>query len=142
MTTMNLDRAYHQWCDQHRMMHGPCPEPQEPVYTAAQIIAIGGSDWTGRAGQRRVYLKDWPEMVGLDVSYYRTGNVSGASLNGEKISNNRATRLLCAKVWWEDGVIRTTLAAVQEDARVACDLVGALGAEIARRVAEVGMASG
>jgi hypothetical protein len=19
------DRAYHQWCDQHRKMHGPCP---------------------------------------------------------------------------------------------------------------------
>jgi hypothetical protein len=111
------------------------------TYTAAQIIAIGGSDWTGRAGQRRVYLNEWPEMVGLDVGFYRTGNVSGASLNGEKISNGKASRLLCAKVWWEDGVIRTTLPAVQEDARVAGDLVGALGAEIARRVAEVGMAS-
>jgi len=22
----NTDRAYHQWCDQHRTMHGPCPE--------------------------------------------------------------------------------------------------------------------
>jgi hypothetical protein len=29
MTQTPTDRAYHQWCDQHRKMHGPCPEMTE-----------------------------------------------------------------------------------------------------------------
>jgi hypothetical protein len=57
------------------------------------------SEWTSRTGQVRRYINNWPAIVGLDVGYYKTGNIQSASLNGERISNAEAGRLLSAKVW-------------------------------------------
>lgn len=71
--------------------------------TAEQMVAIGGREWT-KAGHHRVYVNDIAGLLGLEVSYYRTGNISSASLDGEGgISNAEAGRLLGAvdKVWFD-----------------------------------------
>jgi hypothetical protein len=77
------------------------------AYTAPQIEAIGGRPWNKQDGTRRIYLnpKIWAPWIGLDVAYYKTGNVSSAALNGEAISNAEARRILNAKVYWENGQV-------------------------------------
>lgn len=61
--------------------------------TADDIIAIGGSRWT-KAGHDRVYINDIAEYLGLDVSYYNSGNICGATLDGAGIANGRAGGIL------------------------------------------------
>lgn len=58
------------------------------------IISNGGNRWT-KYGKDRLYLGNLAYSVGgLDVSRYKTGNISGASIDGETISNSGARRLL------------------------------------------------
>ena len=63
---------------------------------------IGGSEWI-KEDKHRVYFNDLAEFFGLSCSRYNTGNISGATLNGEKISNSRASEISAAlgmsKVW-------------------------------------------
>jgi len=111
------------------------------TYTAEQIEAIGGTTWRSRRGVVRVYLNNWPKLIGFDIERYGTGNIKGAMLDGHEISNGKAGRLLVARVYWEGGTIRTDLAQVANSIGVAVPgaaLVETLLAEIARRVTEVG----
>lgn len=74
------------------------------TYTAQQITAIGGSEWTSRDGSKhRVYLNNWADLYGLEVTRYGTGHIRGATLDGESISNNQAGRLLTSveSVYWD-----------------------------------------
>src|SRR5690606_35859028 len=91
-----------------------------PTITAQQIIALGGREWTGRNGQRRIYLNDWYKWAGLEISWYKSGSISSAKLNGELISNRKAGMLLAARVWFdvEAGELRHTIRQVAENARV------------------------
>ena len=62
--------------------------------TTTQLTQAGGREW--QSGDRhRVYFNDlasrWPR---LQVTQYNTGNISSATLDGERISNTRASRLL------------------------------------------------
>lgn len=77
------------------------------TYTAEQIEAIGGKRWSKRDNTLRVYLdeKIWAPLVGLEVDHYKSGNISYAQLNGQKISNRKAGMLLGIKVYWQDGLI-------------------------------------
>ena len=68
------------------------PVAPKPL-TAAAIIALGGNRWQ-RNGMDRVYLNNWTEFVGISVSHYNTGNISGASIDGEPIANGRMSRIL------------------------------------------------
>lgn len=83
------------------------------TYTADQIEALGGHRWT-KADKDRVYLnvEVWAALIGLETSHYGTGNISGATLDGEAISNARAKDILgCIdKVFWDstDGQIHIT----------------------------------
>lgn len=54
-----------------------------------------GSEWKNH-GKHRIYFNDdlKHEIIGLDVDYYKSGNVSGATLNGERISNSEARRVM------------------------------------------------
>jgi hypothetical protein len=73
------------------------------VITQQSLVAIGGKLWE-RDDKRRVYFNDLAEFLGLEVNRYNTGNVSSATLNGDKISNSQATRMLWAisgKLWWD-----------------------------------------
>lgn len=81
------------------------------MYTKDQMLAIAGKPWTSGNGKTRVYFNDWPQMIGLEIDRYRTGNISDATLGGKHISNAAAGRLLAGtKVYWEDGQIFSTLA--------------------------------
>lgn len=70
--------------------------------TREQMIAIGGKLWNDR-----VYLNEpvWAPMIELEIERYRTGNISSATLGGQRISNAKATRYLASKVFWVDGDI-------------------------------------
>lgn len=65
------------------------------TYSPQQIVAIGGRDWQGR----RTYINDVAPLIGVDVSTYKTGNISGATLDGQPISHAEAGRLLAVKVY-------------------------------------------
>lgn len=108
-------------------------------FTATQILALGGKTWTPeRGGTTRIYLNDWATLVGLEISHYKTGNISGATLNGHKLSNGRAYKLLLdskvyldtadGKTYFQGGVmeikaavmdaIATALLAIEEAAHI------------------------
>lgn len=76
-------------------------------YSAEQIEAIGGKPWQAEGGMPRVYLNTevWAPMIGFEVDRYKSGNISHATLAGQKISNAKANALLRAKVYWENGLI-------------------------------------
>lgn len=54
-------------------------------------------------GEIRYYVNNLAELVGLETGHYNTGNISGAWLNGEIISNSEGRRIhdMCyyGKVW-------------------------------------------
>lgn len=63
----------------------------------SKLVAAGGKLWENY-GKRRVYLNR-NEILNVcagvfDFQFYKTGNISGASANGEAISNSRARDLL------------------------------------------------
>jgi len=67
------------------------------------LEAIGGNRWQ-KGEMDRVYINDLVKWVGLEVKRYKTGNISYAELNGEKISNSRADKImnrLDGKLWWD-----------------------------------------
>lgn len=67
--------------------------------------------WSSRDGSRfRLYINDWAALIGLRIDRYNTGNISHATLNGDKISNSEAGRILAAgdKVWIENGEVHVT----------------------------------
>lgn len=68
------------------------------------ILKKLGNEW--RAGDKhRIYFNYLETYIDLDVNYYKTGNVSAATLAGERISNSEARRLLWrlreTKVWFD-----------------------------------------
>lgn len=74
--------------------------------TATKLIEAGGKLWE-KNGMRRIYFD--ADLVfknaGLHVSHYNTGNISNATINGEKISNSEAKRIIAAisfcKLWYD-----------------------------------------
>lgn len=73
------------------------------TYNVAKIIAAGKLWENG--SMRRVYFNNLREIYGLDASFYGTGSVSSATINGEKISNTQArkigTDLDFGKLWFD-----------------------------------------
>ena len=69
-----------------------------------KLVKIGGSEWK-KNQMHRVYFNDFSERLGLHVEHYNTGNISGATLNGERISNSEAKRIIGRlnelKVWYD-----------------------------------------
>lgn len=55
-----------------------------------------GNRWT-KGGFDRIYF-NWTKL-GLDVDYYKTGNISYAKWQGEEISHTEARRIMSCKVW-------------------------------------------
>src|SRR5690606_4904672 len=93
---------------------------QMTTYTAEQIIAIGGREWTGHNGQRRIYLNNWHQLAGLEIERYKSGSIRFAAVDGEQISNTKAAKVAAAKVWFdmETGQLRHTIRRAAEEARV------------------------
>lgn len=90
----------------HRITIGalkrPARKPAPVVFSVETMTAIGGSRWQ-RGDKDRVYLNSWAEFAGLEVSHYNTGNISGATWQGEGISNSQAYKLLSCidKVYYD-----------------------------------------
>lgn len=64
--------------------------------TIAKLEAAGFNRWT-KGSMDRLYIN--VTKLGLEVDYYKTGNVSSAKWQGELISNADGRRLLSSKVW-------------------------------------------
>ena len=86
---------------------------KDPIM-AQNDLSIEGIDlgyWKHpRTGEERWYVNNSEELAGLELHHYNTGNISAAYLNGEKISNSQAKRLIgqLGNVWLTaDGEIHT-----------------------------------
>lgn len=67
------------------------------------LTEIGCTVWE-KYGRKRIYINsdDQIEKVfGLSVGRYNSGMISSAFLNGEKISNSQARRLLTVKPYFD-----------------------------------------
>lgn len=69
---------------------------QEKAKTAKDFVKRKGWAESGR-GYYNPTDKQFGEMIGLELEYYKTGNIKTAILDGEYISNSSARRLLGAK---------------------------------------------
>jgi len=78
------------------------PKRTKVEITAENLEAIGGRRWI-KGGHDRIYFNNWPELIGLEINRYKTGNISSAFLDGELISNRQAGLLLnmINKVYWD-----------------------------------------
>ncbi len=63
-----------------------------------------GKEWI-KEDMHRIYINNLETIYGLQTTSYKTGNISSATLNGEKISNSRARQLSCdlscAKIYYD-----------------------------------------
>ena len=62
----------------------------------SELVAMGFKRWTKGAFDR-LYIN--PESLGLECTYYKTGNVRGATFCGMSISNSEARRMKYAKTY-------------------------------------------
>lgn len=92
---INLDHLLHFIDEYGDLSDIPAHLVDEPetAETVEQLKSIGGTRWR-KYGKDRVYFNDLADRIGLDVERYNTGNVSSARLDGEKISNSKATDYL------------------------------------------------
>ena len=44
-------------------------------------------------GEERHYLQNWREAIGLEITWYNTGNIRWALLDGQPISNTHASQI-------------------------------------------------
>ena len=65
-----------------------------------KLIDAGGNLWE-KGEMRRIYLNEWLELAGVNITRYNTGNISSASINGEKLSNAKASELASVKCYWD-----------------------------------------
>lgn len=57
------------------------------------LLAMGASRWS-KYGRDRLYLRNcYKDLLKMKISYYNSGNISSASINGESISNSEANRI-------------------------------------------------
>lgn len=59
-----------------------------------RLVAAGANRWT-KNGMDRLYIN--ASSLGLTCEYYKTGNISDAYWNGERISNSKARALKAEK---------------------------------------------
>lgn len=86
----------------------------------AAIEAKGFKRWT-KNGMDRLYIN--ATEIGLELTYYKTGNISGAWFNGELLSNRQGYAYKAAKTYIdiETGTVHSDVEALQEAAQAALD---------------------
>lgn len=75
-----------------------------------ELQGIELNEWTNpRNGETRYYVNNLAEIIGLEIETYKSGSISSATLKGEHISNNKASRAVSGLKAWltEDGEIHT-----------------------------------
>ncbi|MCF0086667.1 MULTISPECIES: helix-turn-helix domain-containing protein [unclassified Streptomyces] len=86
-----------------RIAIGALKRPARKIaYTIDTMTAIGGRRWQ-KNGLDRVYLNDFASVPGLELDTYKSGSISYAALDGEKVSNAEGGRLATAvdKVYFD-----------------------------------------
>ena len=79
-------------------------------WVAAKLMGMGGNLWE-RYGKCRVYLDQGEllDLCGVNISFYKSGNISVCEVGGEKASNSDGRRWLnsTSKVYYDllDGKI-------------------------------------
>jgi hypothetical protein len=70
-------------------------EAQTKKEYESKLIKAGGKEWQ-KGDKHRIYFntRETSEAIGLKVDFYKTGNVSSATINGDHISNSRARGIL------------------------------------------------
>lgn len=99
-----------------------------------------GSEWE-KNGMHRIYFNDLPGWYGLQYERYNSGNVSSATLDGEHISNSKATGilsdLLALKIWYDVTTERFYWkAGLRTDPQYFARIVAAIRARAAEMVRE------
>lgn len=61
-----------------------------------ELESMGFKRWQ-KGGHDRLYVN--ASALGLEVDYYKTGNVSSATFNGKHISNSEACRMMDSKTY-------------------------------------------
>lgn len=61
-----------------------------------ELVKMGFTRWTKRSYDR-LYIN--ASTLGLDCTYYKTGNISGATFGDHSISNAEARRMKAAKTY-------------------------------------------
>jgi len=71
--------------------------------TKSKLESLGLSVWGEEFGKPRIYinLEDMKEVFGLELNFYKSGSISSAKLNGEKISNSKAYKLTRFKIYYD-----------------------------------------
>ncbi len=81
-----------------------------------KLTKVGFKRWT-KNGMDRMYIN--ANRLGLEVEYYKTGNVAHAEWEGEKISNCAARRIMNNKTYFDlaDNTLHSTSEMLLEAAR-------------------------
>lgn len=66
--------------------------------TIQELLKDESNNLWEKYNKRRLYL-DFAKIVNLEVDRYNTGNISSAYLEGEKISNSKASKYLQGKAF-------------------------------------------
>ncbi|MEU9760303.1 hypothetical protein [Streptomyces sp. NPDC047987] len=87
-----------------RIAIGAMKKPAKKLiaFTIDTMTAIGGQRWQ-KNGMDRVYLNGFQAVPGLELDHYKSGSISYASLDGDKVSNAEGGRLATAvdKVYFD-----------------------------------------
>lgn len=85
-----------------------------------ELTRMGFCRWQ-KNGMDRMYIN--ASSLGLDCTYYKTGNISSATFNGESISNSEARGLKYAKTYID--LVNNVI--VSDSARLAAAVADLLG---------------
>lgn len=70
--------------------------------TTQKLEALGLKHWI-KGDFDRIYIddEDLKAVFGLEIEYYKTGNIKRVTLNGDKLSNNKAYELLRNRIYFD-----------------------------------------
>ena len=79
----------------------PKADDSKTETTKDKLLNIGLKIWS-KSGNERIYINDdkLEVVFGLSISRYKSGSISKAELNGEKISNSKASKLTANKIFY------------------------------------------
>lgn len=69
----------------------------------SRLLEAGGKLWE-KGGRSRIYINGdsaIESVFGLSLKRYGTGNILSAELNGEKISNSKARKIVCHNPYYD-----------------------------------------
>lgn len=71
--------------------------------TIKKLEALGLTHWI-KGGSDRIYVNDhryFKDIFGLELDFYRSGNIKSAYLHGEKLSNSKAQNCFCGRPYYD-----------------------------------------